>query len=145
MCITSLTRPLSIWSCDWHPPILARTVLSMTPRRFDWPWSPRGLRRWLRCRLHSDWTFRCYRCHWRYSGSGPCFVSWVNWCDLRTLRDTRILGKESIRCHAEIRHKLDQKHIATGNNGSAKESGSRQGMKLWIDNFEITLLDNRQT
>lgn len=42
------------------------------------------------------------------------------------------MGQEAIGCHTEVRHKLDEQHVAIGNDGSmggAEKEWSRAGRR----------------
>lgn len=111
----SPTRSLAIWFWGRHPLVLDYSALTTASRGLN----DSGL-------LCDLWTMR-----WLYSGSRfdyrpwgdrPPTGSWVDCWYLRTGGDAGILGEEAIRHHTEVRHKLDQQHIARADNGPGKET-----------------------
>lgn len=122
--ITSPTRPLSVWPGTRHSTVLTCGALSSASGGFVWFGSLSGLIFDCGCRRRSSGsrTLRYSRFGCRFWGGVPRTGSYVLCWYLRTMRDAGIVGEEAIRCHTEVRHKLDQEHVSRGDEGSGQET-----------------------
>lgn len=85
------------------------------------------------------WSLRSGRFDWTSWGGKTNTGPWLVNRGLRTSGDAGIVGEESIGCHAEVRHKLDQQLVATGDDGSEQETKQR----FWITEQRFTTSKSR--